>query len=499
MTMNNKIKLLFTTLGLSTIGTVAYAQQVSLQGRIPNPESQQQTLTLSQVNGYKAAVELAEDGTFKATFPTLQPGLYHLEKVGELYLAPDYQLQVTVNKNGKNTFKGKGAAENQKLYNSRQSLSRFIPSSPDGPLFKAYAMDIPVFISQLDKYRTFVAKQAAGSRDDFFASTLNNEAALATGLALRSYRIYYGADSVKLANFYRFMDSSDRTAPNATARIDSAYKAAHTRSFTTDERKLVDSLNYEMLRLDDVQSFNQSSAYRNLLDSWISDRVYKSGLLGSKGFENMQLAQIHIANTQLNDPTIGGHYRYQFSSAYLKLIKEDAEADKLYQSFMSDPTNAAYQPKMKAIYDKRMAVRKGKPSPDFNFENIDGGQSKLSDLRGKYVYIDVWATWCGPCKMEIPHLIKLEKELHGKNITFVSLSLDDQKDKQKWKDYVAEKQLGGVQVISDKAFDTDFVQLYNINAIPRFILLDPEGNVVSPNANRPSDPKLKEELLSLLQ
>ncbi|MFD2556259.1 TlpA family protein disulfide reductase [Sphingobacterium tabacisoli] len=497
--MNNKLKLLLTTLGLSTIGTVIHAQEISLKGRISNTDAQQQTLTLSQVNGYKESIELAADGTFKATFPTLQPGLYRLEKVGELYLAPDYQLQVTVDKNGKKTFKGKGAAENQKLYTSRQSLGRFIPSSADGPLFKAYAMNVPDFLSQIDKYGAFVAKQTAGSSDDFFASTLKKEAAFATGLAIRSYRIYYGADSVKLANFYRFMDSSDRTAPNAPALLDSAYKSAHTKTFTSEERKLVDSLNYVMLQLDDVQSFNQSSAYRSLLDSWISDRVYKSGLLGSKGFENMQLAQIHIANTQLNDPTIGGHYRYQFSSAYLKLIKEDAEADKLYHDFMNNPANSTYHPKMEAIYNKRMAVRKGKPSPDFNFENIEGGQSKLSDLRGKYVYIDVWATWCGPCKMEIPHLIKLEKELHGKNITFVSLSLDDQKDKQKWKDYVAEKQLGGVQVISDKAFDTDFVQLYNINAIPRFILLDPEGNVVSPNANRPSDPKLREELLGLLQ
>lgn len=497
--MNNKLKLLLTTLGLTTIGTVAYAQQVSLQGSISNTDAQQQTLTLSQVNGYKASIELTADGTFKATFPTLQPGLYRLEKVGELYLAPNYQLQVTVDKKGKKTFKGKGAAENQKLYTSRQSLGRFIPSSLNGPLFKAYAMDVTDFLSQIDKYRSFVAKQAAGIQDDFFASTLKREADFATGLALRSYGIYYGADSVKLANFYRFMDNTDRTAPNVAALLDSAYKTAHTRSFTTDERKLVDSLNYFMLQLDDVQSFNQSSAYRSLLDSWISDRVYKSGLLGSKGFENMQLAQIHIANTQLNDPTIGGYYRYQFSSAYIKLIKEDTEADKLYQDFMNNPANAMYHPKMEAIYNKRMAVRKGKPSPDFNFENIDGGQSKLSDLRGKYVYIDVWATWCGPCKMEIPHLIKLEKELHGKNITFVSLSLDDQKDKQKWKDYVIEKQLGGVQVISDKAFDTDFVQLYNINAIPRFILLDPEGNVVSPNANRPSDPKLREELLVLLQ
>ncbi len=146
------------------------------------------------------------------------------------------------------------------------------------------------------------------------------------------------------------------------------------------------------------------------------------------------------------------------------------------------------------------ALPKGSPSPTFeNYENFDGSTTSLSDLKGKYVYVDVWATWCGPCKREIPSLKKVEAQYHDKNIAFVSISVDDarrsgsdEKAHASWKKMVADKQLGGIQLFSDKAWNSDFVRGYKINGIPRFILIDPDGNIVSPDAPRPSNPKLIE-------
>ena len=116
----------------------------------------------------------------------------------------------------------------------------------------------------------------------------------------------------------------------------------------------------------------------------------------------------------------------------------------------------------------------------------------MSDFRGKYVYIDVWATWCGPCKAEIPYLVEVEKKYHDKNIVFVSLSVDNLKNESKWEAFVKEKNLGGVQLITDKEWDTEFVQKFQIKGIPRFILIDPQGMIVASDAPRPSDPKLIE-------
>lgn len=138
-------------------------------------------------------------------------------------------------------------------------------------------------------------------------------------------------------------------------------------------------------------------------------------------------------------------------------------------------------------------------SPGFDFENHKGGKTSLESLKGKYVYIDVWATWCGPCRAEIPFLKEIEAKYHGKNIEFVSISADVQKDYDKWKNFVTEKQLGGIQLYADKNWESDFLKAFGITSIPRFILIDPNGVVVDADAARPSSPKLKEQLDSLLK
>ena len=141
---------------------------------------------------------------------------------------------------------------------------------------------------------------------------------------------------------------------------------------------------------------------------------------------------------------------------------------------------------------------KGKVSPVFtNYENIKGGTTSLTDLKGKYVYIDIWATWCAPCRNEIPHLKALEKDFHGKNIEFVSISVDKLTAYEAWKSMVKDQELGGIQLFADKDFESEFITEFGINAIPRFILLDPEGNIVDADADRPSNPRLKELLVSL--
>lgn len=137
-------------------------------------------------------------------------------------------------------------------------------------------------------------------------------------------------------------------------------------------------------------------------------------------------------------------------------------------------------------------------APNFDYENAAGGKTTLASLKGKYVYIDVWATWCGPCRAEIPSLKKMEEKFHNKNIEFVSISVDTDKDHEKWKTFVKEKELGGIQLFADKNWLSDFIKAFNINSIPRFILIDPSGTVVDADAARPSDPKLEKQLSSLL-
>ena len=141
----------------------------------------------------------------------------------------------------------------------------------------------------------------------------------------------------------------------------------------------------------------------------------------------------------------------------------------------------------------------GTASPTFKYENHKGGVTSLEDLKGKYVYVDVWATWCGPCRQEIPFLQKTEVAYHGKNIEFVSISIDEQKNHDKWSKFVTEKNLGGIQLLADKDWKSDFVKGYKIDGIPRFILISPEGKIVNADAPRPSSPELVTLLDSLVK
>ena len=178
----------------------------------------------------------------------------------------------------------------------------------------------------------------------------------------------------------------------------------------------------------------------------------------------------------------------------------DKDIDANFKSLMGQQLKGeAEQLKGMALQSIKANKMKGQQSPTFAYENFKGGTTKLEDFKGKYVYIDVWATWCGPCRQEIPFLQKVEEKYHGKNIEFVSLSIDTKKDYEKWKKMVGDKKLGGVQIIADNDWKSAFTQAYGVNSIPRFILIDPQGKVVEADAKRPSDPALQEQLDKLLK
>lgn len=166
--------------------------------------------------------------------------------------------------------------------------------------------------------------------------------------------------------------------------------------------------------------------------------------------------------------------------------------EEIYEKVMAVSSDQEFKDELTEKFEKIQKLKKGNPSPEFTYENHEGGETSLEDLKGKYVYIDVWATWCGPCLAQIPALKEVEEEYKGDNVHFVSLSIDTDADYEKWKKMVDEKDLGGIQVIADNAWKSEFVQDYAIDGIPRFILLDPEGNIVSADAPRPSMPELRE-------
>ncbi len=149
--------------------------------------------------------------------------------------------------------------------------------------------------------------------------------------------------------------------------------------------------------------------------------------------------------------------------------------------------------KIRSLFQKGGANTK---AIDFTYPDVYGKNVSLSDFKGKVVLVDVWATWCSPCKAQIPFMQEMEKEFHGKDVVFISVSVDEEKDKSKWLDMIKEKEMGGVQLFASGW--SKITKDYDIKAIPRFLLFDRNGNVYSTEAPRPSDPMLKDILNKLL-
>ncbi len=221
--------------------------------------------------------------------------------------------------------------------------------------------------------------------------------------------------------------------------------------------------------------------------------------------ENNFLAQTTLLEEKLNPVALLALGEDEFNKAVDQMQNTDIERlekANLDSNFTESQKKSIEENLMglRQYYNQKKVANKlnNTASVSFDYENHKGGKTKLEDLRGKYVYIDVWATWCGPCRAEIPFLKKVEEKYEGKNIEFVSISVDVDKDHDKWVTFVKEKELGGMQLFADKNWNSEFMKSYNINSIPRFILIDPKGNIVKSDAERPSSPALQEELDKLL-
>lgn len=139
-------------------------------------------------------------------------------------------------------------------------------------------------------------------------------------------------------------------------------------------------------------------------------------------------------------------------------------------------------------------LKAGDASPSFSYKDINGKVVTLESLKGKPVYIDIWATWCPPCRAELPALKELEKK-YGSKIHFVSISCDQ--EEAKWKEMVREKDLKGIQL--HIGTDRAFMMAYEVRGIPRFILLDENGHILESDMSRPSNPETAKKLESLLK
>ncbi len=165
---------------------------------------------------------------------------------------------------------------------------------------------------------------------------------------------------------------------------------------------------------------------------------------------------------------------------------------KMEQSFFHENNHLLYQNSVSDYF----ALSPGMPAPDFSLPDSSGNLVRLSDFKGKVVYIDFWGTWCYPCIQEIPDALELQKKYTNKPVVFLYVALEyDEENIAEWKNFIAgkyerfgnfldNKPFPGIHVVAEKQFGNEKIKPYKLNFAPTHVLVDQSGNIVSARAKR---------------
>jgi thiol-disulfide isomerase/thioredoxin len=167
-----------------------------------------------------------------------------------------------------------------------------------------------------------------------------------------------------------------------------------------------------------------------------------------------------------------------------------------YREWAADCPYTEFRTVVDSAYAKAEQLMAGKPAPNFALTDAAGNTVALNSLRGKAVYLDFWASWCGPCLKEMPHSKQLAEKLQGEAVAFVYVSVDE--NPEAWLNALQKWQLNGKHIWAE-GLKSETAQSYNVKGVPRYVLIDSEGNIADGNAKRPSELGIEADILRAIR
>ena len=257
-----------------------------------------------------------------------------------------------------------------------------------------------------------------------------------------------------------------------------------------DDKKLDRNENAEIKELLKDIDINDDINYQTNFSLWKLISMPKAKMEGSDEaycYELMDFTNKLVTNPKVKKQMVRiigqDYYTYgdgtgdyeTFTKRFKEFAGEDAPmVDQMYANFLE-------------VQKAKQKTAAGVPAPDITLDLADGSHVQLKDIaKGKFTYIDVWATWCGPCKREIPHMAKLVEKFKGNDkVQFISISVDE--DVKAWKKMIEADKPAWAQYNIHGKTNQQFSADWGITGIPRFIMIDKNGNIFAADATRPSN------------
>ncbi|MCC5919245.1 MAG: TlpA family protein disulfide reductase [Cyclobacteriaceae bacterium] len=405
--------------------------------------------------------EILEDGEFNLTAKNPEDGFYTFTAVGkmelQLYLLAGDSLHIIYdpeNEDNSLQFSGDRAAENTFLRTRIKMMNELGINDLPSLMKMEYADYAAQLDSAFDEMNNLISK--ASSEEQLDEAFVEKEKAF-----LKYKRL---SMDVMYPNYHAYF--AQKSPDEVEYPKDELEKRKE--SVPTDRVSYLDIAEYEELMLNRLESLIMSIMERDSLEMTAN---------------NMYGKMITAADSLFDNQRMKDHFSYYGVNALLE-YRGPVHSDELVREFLERNQTAIYKKSIEQSKEKWEPISPRKDVPDMTFTNIDGKEVKLSDLRGQLVYIDIWATWCGPCIAEHPYWDQLKEDYADQPIHFLTVSIDNTRDP--WEKMVADKNMEGLQWFAEGAWKSELATHFKVNGIPRFLLLDEEGKIIDPSAERPS-------------
>lgn len=392
---------------------------------------------------YNPVIEVNKDSTFHISIPLTQPAYYRLGR-NKLYLSPGDNLDVFIDRSSPDpaVFKGKGSEVNTYLKKA---------AFPKGGSFLEAGRNLKPTPSESLQFML----QTVAEREKEL-SALKKVSAVFIRLEKARLR----------ADLYKSIQMAESYIYTKFHTEHESFRKLYWEEFKQLTNKLKDSLSRNFVHED----YLQIEVYRSIVD------------------------KLDMSKATLSQKQIIEDWKKADALAFSKIKPQnDKTIIPGFITTIDSIKTRKYRDMLHVLVKDKMKFGNGDLAKDFEVLLQDGSKTTLSTLKGNVIYIDIWATWCGPCMGEMPNFEKLKKKYADKkDLAIVSLSIDD--NDPVWLRSIKERNADGIQWRIDRPKLLE----YGVETVPRYILIDKDFKIAEMNAPRAADPELTQMIEKLL-